>query len=57
VAESFGLGGFWYLIFDQPRFMGVAEVVKVHACDDWWDVAAVAVGDGSPGAAVEAGAA
>jgi hypothetical protein len=34
VAEALGLGDFGDIVFDQPGFVGVAQVVEVHAGDD-----------------------
>ncbi|MEU7752475.1 hypothetical protein AB0B57_17230 [Micromonospora sp. NPDC049101] len=34
VAESLDLGDFGDVVFDEPGFVGVAQVVEVHAFDD-----------------------
>jgi hypothetical protein len=34
VAESLGLGDFGDVVFDEPGFVGVAQVVEVYAGDD-----------------------
>lgn len=58
VSEPFGLGSLGHAVFDEPGFVAVPQVVKVQSADDGGDaVGGVAVGGGSPVAAVEAGAA
>ena len=58
VAEALGLGDFGDVVFDEPRFVGVAQVVEVHALNDRAGVVAgAAVDGGAPGAAGHAGAA
>jgi len=58
VAEPFGLGDLGHAVFDQPGLMAVPQVVEVQPAHDCGDAGVgVAVGGGSPVAAVEAGAA
>jgi hypothetical protein len=54
VAESLGLCDLGDPVFDHPGFVGVSEVVEVHAGDDGSDdLAGIAVGGGPPAAAAE----
>jgi hypothetical protein len=49
VAESFGLGDFGDVVFDEPGFVGVAQVVVMHAAQDRFvAVARVSVDGGLP---------
>src|SRR5205814_4573413 len=58
MAESFGLGDLGDVVFDQPRLVGVPQIVEVHAGDHRRDAVFRISCDGrGPGAAGEVGAA
>jgi hypothetical protein len=56
VSEAAGLGDFGDIVFDEPGFVGVAGVVKVHAFEDG-SGGVGAVDGGPPDAAGHGGAA
>ena len=58
VAEPFGLGDLRHVVFDEPGFVTVSQVVEVQPSNDRRGaIVGIAVDGGVPVAAVEAGAA